>query len=51
MVTLISSAIPVITIIAGIVVLIWRRALNIVVGTWLIIYGILQIIGSFFNLL
>lgn len=42
---LIISAI--LAIIAGILILIWPRILNIAIGLWLLIYGILQLLESY----
>ena len=35
-------------IIFGLIILIWPKALNLAVGIWLLIYGILQLIGGFY---
>lgn len=37
----------ILAILAGIIVLVWRRSLNIVIGLYLILIGVLQTFGGF----
>jgi len=45
-VTLSATIMAILAILAGVVVIVWKRSLNLVVGAWLIIYGILQLLAS-----
>ncbi len=38
----------VLAIIFGLIILIWPKALNLAVAIWLLIYGILQLIGGYY---
>gem|GEM_PF-2181264 len=43
----ITLAIPaILAVIFGILILVWPKALNYVVATWLLIYGILQLLSG-----
>ena len=46
MITLTISA--VLAIILGIIILVWPKALNLAVAVWLLIYGILQLVGGYY---
>ncbi len=44
--TLSSTIMAILALIAGIVVIVWKRSLNIVVGGWLVLYGVLQLLAN-----
>ena len=44
--TLSSTIMAILALLAGIVVIVWKRSLNIVVGGWLILYGVLQLLAN-----
>ena len=37
----------ILAIIFGVIILIWPKIINYAIGIWLILYGLLQIIGSY----
>ncbi len=46
MVLLTITLSAILAIIFGIIILIWPKALNLTVAIWLLLYGILQLIGN-----
>lgn len=48
MVAIVLTLSAIFSIVFGIIVLVWRRSLNYVVGFWLLLNGILQILSPYF---